>query len=255
MDTAFLGIPGVGPWLLAGLMVASFLTNFMSIVAGTAGGLMLLVIMATVFPPAVLIPVHTWVQLGSGFSRTFFMWSHVLKGTLAPFIVGSALGAALGARVFVSLPGGVLLGMLGVFILLVTWVPHLGRFGPERGRFALVGFLATFLGVFVSATGTLVGPFVASASPDRRNHVSTMSALMAITHISKIAAFTTFGFAIGAYVPLILAMIAAGMLGNFAGEHMLDRMREEWFRTLFKIVMTILALRLVWLAIRDAGLP
>jgi uncharacterized protein len=108
--------------------------------------------------------------------------------------------------------------------------------------------------VFVSATGTIVGPFVAAASPDRRNHVSTMSALMAITHTAKMMAFAWVGFALGAYVPLIAAMIAGGMLGNSWGERTLNRMREEWFRTSFKVVMTLLAMRLLWTGAKDLGM-
>ena len=57
-------------------------------------------------------------------------------------------------------------------------MPNLGRFGAERGRFAFLGFGTTFLGVFVSATGTLLAPFVASHAPNRYNHAATLGALM-----------------------------------------------------------------------------
>ena len=251
LENAFLGTPDTSIWLFIGLSIASFLTAYFSIVAGTAGGLMLLVVMASFYPPAVLIPMHTIVQLGGGLSRVLAMREWLLKDTILPFTIGCAAGAALGAKLFVNLPQSLLMGGLGAFVLLITWVPYIGRFGPERGRFAMLGFVVTVLGVFVSATGTLVGPFVASASPDRRNHVATMSALMAITHIAKMAAFLWVGFALGAYVPLIAAMIATGVLGNHYGERALNSMREDWFRIGFKIVMTTLALRLLWVAARD----
>lgn len=251
LDTAFLGTPDTSIWLFTGLVVAAFVTSYFSIVAGTAGGLLLLVVMASFYPPAVLIPMHTLVQLGGGLSRIYSMRQWILRQTVLPFTIGCIAGAVLGARVFVSLPQALLMGVLGVFVLVITWAPQLGRFGPERGRFAALGFGVTVLGVFVSATGTIVGPFIASASPDRRNHVATMSALMAITHIAKMGAFLWVGFALGAYVPLIGAMIAGGILGNYVGEHTLTRMREEWFRIGFKIVMTLLALRLIWVAVRE----
>ncbi len=254
METAFLGTPDTSPWLFSGLVVASFFASYFSIVAGTAGGLMLLVLMASFYPPAVLIPMHTLIQLGSGISRSFSMWEWVLKRTLLPFTLGCIAGAALGGYIFISLPPALLMGGLGLFVMLITWAPQLGRFGPERGRFALLGFGVTVLGVFVSATGTIVGPFVASASPDRRNHVATMSSLMAITHIAKMGAFLWIGFTLGAYVPLIAAMIASGILGNWYGEHTLSRMREDWFRTGFKVVMTLLALRLIWVALKEMQL-
>ena len=258
LATDFLGTPNVGVWLFTGLIVASLVTNYFSIVAGTAGGLMLLVVMAAVgsphvFPPAVLIPLHTLVQLGSGSSRAVAMWPYVLKGTLLPFTLGSVGGALVGSQLFVQLPTGILLGVLGAFILLLTWLPKIGTFGPERGRFATLGAFVTLLGVFVSATGTLVGPFVAAASPDRRNHVSTLAALMAITHTAKMAAFFWVGFALGPYLPLVVGMVGGGMLGNHFGERTLNRMKEDWFRLGFKLVMTVLSLRLLWNAGQEIG--
>jgi uncharacterized membrane protein YfcA len=254
MDVAFLGTPDTSIWLFAGLTLAAFCTSYFSIVAGAAGGLMLLVIMASFYPPAVLLPMHTLIQLGGGLSRAIAMRAWVLQQTVLPFTIGCIAGAALGARLFVSLPQALLMGGLGLFVLAITWAPSMGQFGPVRGRFAVLGFVVTVLGVFVSATGSMVGPFVASASPDRRNHVSTLAALMAITHIAKMAAFLWVGFSLGAYAPLIAAMIGAAMIGNYIGERSLTRMKEEWFRSAFKIVMTILALRLIWVGVRDLGL-
>lgn len=250
-STAFLGVPDTSFWLFVVLSLASFLSSYFSIVAGTAGGLLLLVFMASFYPPAVLIPMHTLIQLGGGLSRMFTMREWILRSTVLPFTIGCIAGAMLGAKIFVNLSQALLMGVLGVFVMIITWAPQLGRFGPERGRFGLLGFGVTVLGVFVSATGTLVGPFVASASPDRRNHVATMSTLMAITHIAKMGAFLWVGFALGAYVPLIAAMIAANVAGNHVGEHSLTRMKEEWFRVGFKVVMTVLALRLIWVAVRE----
>ena len=249
MESGFLGTPDVGPLLFAGLVVATFVTNYFSIVAGTAGGLLLLVVMANFFPPAVLIPLHTLVQLGSGVTRVVAMWRWVLNGTVLPFALGCAAGAAVGARLFVSLPTGLLMGALGVFVLVLTWLPKIGQVGSLRNRFAWLGFGVTLLGVFVSATGMIVGPFVASASPDRRNHVATLAALMAITHAAKMAAFAWVGFALGAYVPLMGGMIAGGMFGNYVGARTLNRIREEWFRLAFKLVLTVLSLRLIWMGL------
>jgi uncharacterized membrane protein YfcA len=244
----FLGIPGVGPLTFLALSIASFVTAFLGVFTGAAGGLLLLGAMAMVMPPAALIPVHTIVQLGSGVTRTFIMWRHVMRGTLLPFVVGAAIGAAAGAKVFVALPTTWLQGVLGLFILAVTWMPNLGRIGAERRRFMLLGFGTTFLGVFVSATGTLLAPFVASAAADRHNHAATLGALMAISHEAKLVAFGFIGFAIGGFVPLIAAMILAGACGNWVGEAALGRTTERRFRLFLQLVLTLMALRLLWSA-------
>jgi uncharacterized membrane protein YfcA len=250
----FLGTPDVGPLLFSGLTLASFVTAFIGVYTGAAGGVILLALMALAMPPAALIPVHTVVMLGTGVTRTVIMWRYVMRPTVLPFIIGAAIGALAGAQVFVSLPTATLLGILGAFILLVTWMPRLGRIGAVRGRFLFLGFGTTFLGMFVSATGTLLAPFVASTAPDRRNHAATLGALMLFSHVAKLAAFGFIGVAIGKFAPLMVAMIAAGAVGNWLGEKALDRTPEQRFRLIFQLVLTALALRLLWSAAADAGL-
>jgi uncharacterized membrane protein YfcA len=209
--------------------------------------------MAIFMPPAVLLPIHTVVMLGSGVTRTMIMWRDVIRGTVMPFVVGATIGAVAGANVFVALPQSVLLLILGVFMLIVTWMPKLGRIGAERSRFVVLGFFTTFVGVFVSATGSLLAPFLASHTPNRYKMVATMGALMTFTHIAKLFAFGFIGFAIGSFVPLMAAMIATGSVGNWLGEVALHRMTEQRFRTVFQLVLTALALRLLWVAAVHAG--
>ncbi|HEY8580728.1 MAG TPA: TSUP family transporter [Beijerinckiaceae bacterium] len=249
----FLTTPDIGWGLFAGLTFASFITAFIGVFTGTAGGLILLALMASVMPPAVVVPVHTVVQLGSGVTRTLIMWRWVMHATLLPFLAGAAAGALVGARVFVALPTSALMGILSIFILIVTWLPKLGRMGAQSGRFAAVGFAATFLGVFVSATGTLVAPFVASAAADRRNHAATVGALMTMVHVFKLLAFGFIGFSIWPYALLMAAMIATGAAGNWVGELALNYTSEQRFRLILQIGLTLLALRLLWKALADAG--
>jgi uncharacterized membrane protein YfcA len=253
MSESFLGVPATSEWLFAAFVGASVAAAWIGIVAGAAGGLILIGLLAMVYPPSVFVPIHTFVQLGNGAGRTAMMWRYVLRGTLLPFGIGAVIGAAAGAKIFVALPTAILQGLLGVFMLLVTWMPNMGRVGSEGRRFGVLGFVATFVGVFVSATGVLVAPFVASASPDRRNHVSTLAALMTLVHVCKLAAFSVLGFAMWPYAPLIVAMIAGALAGNWLGGITLDRMKERDFRLIFKLVLTALALRLVWVAAKSQG--
>jgi uncharacterized protein len=105
----------------------------------------------------------------------------------------------------------------------------------------------------VSATGTFLAPFVASAAQDRYKHVATLGALMAVCHIAKLTAFGLIGVAIGSFVPLMAAMIAAGALGNWLGEAILHRTREQRFRLILQLVLTVLGLRLLWSAASQIG--
>ena len=68
------------------------------------------------------------------------------------------------------------------------------------------------------------------------------------------AAFGFIGFAVGRYVPLMVAMIATGAVGNWVGEVALMRTQENHFRLVLQLALTLLGLRLLWTAARGAGL-
>jgi len=247
-DGVFLGMVGINVWSFIGLNGAAFLGAFVASIAGTAGGLILLALMAMVFPPALLIPVHTIVQLGAAASLGLSRWRYMVWNWMLPFTVGTALGAAIGGRVFIGLSESVLLFILGISILVLCWVPSIARFGPEKGRFVFVGFVVTFLGVFISATGTLLAAFTAAAAPDRRNHIASVGILMSIVHIAKLMAFGLLGISFGSYIPLIATMIATSFLGTWVGKRVMDLIPERAFRIGFQVILTVLGLRLILLA-------
>ena len=253
VDAPFLGVPDVDGLVFLGLSFTAFAGSFIGVVTGTAGGLMVLAIMAFFFPPAILVPLHTLVQLGASTSVALIFRRFILRATVLPFLIGAVIGAVLGAQIFIALPTALLQGIIGAFILLLTWLPRFTTMGSERNRFAFLGFGATFLGMFVSATGTLIGPFILSASPERRNYAATMGTLMCISHVTKITAFTLLGVAVGAYVPLIACMIAGASLGSWVGGKALSRIPERLFRVVIRTLLTFLALRLLWVAARDSG--
>lgn len=253
MESDFLGVPGVDIWLFAALTAGSFFTHFFGMVTGAAGGLMLLAVLATAFPPVVVVPMHTIVQLATNVGRVAIMRSYVIRDVLIPFLIGAIIGAMAGAQIFIALSTGLLQGIIALFILLASWLPSVAGMGSTHGRFGVVGFAATFLGVFVSATGTMVGPFVHHTTPDRHNYVATYGALMAIMHTAKLAAFLSVGVALGAYAPLIIALTGAGIAATWAGRLALDHMPERLFRTVFRFILTLLALRILWVAARELG--
>ena len=76
---------------------------------------------------------------------------------------------------------------------------------------------------------------------------------MTIVHIMKIGAFGALGVGIGAYLPLAAAMITTAAAGSWLGRAALNRMAESWYRLAFNVVMTGLSLRLMWVALRKAG--
>ena len=69
---------------------------------------------------------------------------------------------------------------------------------------------------------------------------------MTAQHGLKVAAFTALGFAFLPWLPLLAAMVALGFVGTMTGRQFLDRLPEASFARGFRLVLTLLALKLLY---------
>ncbi|NIM27873.1 MAG: TSUP family transporter [Gammaproteobacteria bacterium] len=241
--------PGVSALAATGLVALSLLTSALTAAAGIGGGLLLLSVMATFLPPAILIPTHGVVQLGSNAGRAALMRRQIDRHIVVPFALGSLLGVAVGAKLFVALPTPTLQIVLGMFILASVWLPKLKTSTiPNRG-FVVVGMLGSFCTMFVGATGPFVASFISPDRLERHAVVATHGACMTLQHTLKVVAFGFLGFAFLPWAPLLVAMIGAGFVGTLIGRRVLDRLPHDVFARFFKVVLTLLALRLLYAAV------
>lgn len=226
------------------LIVVSAATSFLTAAAGIGGGVALLAVMAVLMPAQALIPVHGVVQLGSNAGRAAIMLRDVKTTVLLPFLGGSLVGATIGGLTVVQLPPEILKIGLAAFVLWSAW----GRPFAAAGRFAiaLTGAFSSFLTMFFGATGTFVSAMVKTLQLGRLEHVATHSACMVGQHLIKVAAFGLLGFAYGPYLPLIVAMVASGFLGTVIGKRVLVKMKDRSFHRVLSVVLTLLALRLLY---------
>jgi len=235
--------PGLSEAAALGLIATAFGTSGFTAAFGIGGGVILLALLATLIPPAALIPVHGLVQFGSNVGRASILLPRVIRAAIPPFLAGSLLGAVAGGAVAVRLPpAGVQIGV-GLFILWsVFFTPPaiFRRFG------ALTGAVSTVLTMFFGATGPFVAAYVKTLTTDREVHVATHAAMMTAQHLLKTLAFGVLGFAFGPWLPLTLAMIAAGFLGTLAGRQVLARLGDRRFYRALDAILILLALRLIW---------
>ena len=234
---------GLG-WTVAGtLAAASFGTSFITAAFGVGGGGVLLAVLASLVPPAALIPVHGLVQLGSNAGRAAIMFRHRDQGVLAPFAAGALVGVALGGSVVVQLPPDMLRIGVGLFIL---WSVLAAPPAFMRRSAAIAGGFSSFLTMFFGGTGPFVAAYVKTMGFGRLTHVATHALLMTVQHLLKTVAFGFLGFAFSHWLPLIAAMIASGFLGTVAGRQVLTRIDEKRFKLVLNAILVVLALRLIW---------
>jgi uncharacterized membrane protein YfcA len=237
------------PWLAAGLVAVSFFASFVTASAGLGGGGIMLAVMASVMPPAAVIPTHGVIQLGSNLGRALVMRRWIERSVLGWFAAGALVGAVIGGSLFVALPSEILKLVLGLFILYSVWAPKLRRMRIPDKAFVGVGLVTTFLTMFVGGTGPFVAAFVSPERFGKEPTVATHATCMTVQHGFKVAVFVAFGFAYGPWLVLLAVMIAGGFLGTLVGRAVLLKLPEQTFKTIFKTVLTLLALRLLYSAL------
>lgn len=236
------------------LLLASTITSMITASLGAGGGVMMLAIMALWLPPAAIIPVHGMVQLGSNGGRVAMTWRSVDWKTMAAFAPGVVVGALAGAWLLVALPPWVWQLTIALFVLYLCWGPRLPAMALGRGGVFVASAITSFISLFVGATGPLVAAFIKQMHQDRFVTIATFAMAMTLQHMPKALIFGVAGFLFRDWVWLIAGMIICGFAGTWLGLKLLSRLSNRNFHHIFNIVLTLLALRLLWLAVTDLAL-
>ena len=214
-------------------------------IGGIAGGVMLIAIMPSFLPPAAVIPIHGVVQITSNVSRAFFGFRHIEWRIVRDYSAGCIVGALLGSRLVPMLAWDNLPLVLGVFILLFTWMPKPSGEARWPLKFSILGLAQTALSLFVGVAGPLNMPFLLREELGRDRTVITHSVQMTFMHSMKVFTFGLLGFAFAPYLQLLVGMTVGAILGSWAGTKVRAYVPEQVFRTGVRILITILALRML----------
>ena len=226
-----------------------FLTSCLAAVMGMGGGILLIAVMPGLVPAAAILPLHAAVQLASNVSRATFGWRDIDPGIIPAFLVGAVVGAWLGSGVYQSLDMRWLPALIGLLILLFTWVPLPRVRGDGQWSLALLGFYQTGLGMVAGATGPVGAAVLLRRNTDRDWLVVNTAVYMSLNHAIRLAAFLVIGFSFARWWELLGAMIVAGVFGSWVGTRLRGFVPQLNFQRLFRWMVTLLALRLMVLSV------
>lgn len=235
---------GLDPLLALALIGLSLFTSLITATFSLGGGTLMVAVLALVFPPTVVVPLHGAIQLGSNGGRAIVQRAHIQWPMALWISLGGLIGTVIGGQFASLMPATALQLAIALFVLLTTWLPQPALVGRSRATQVIGGGAIAALGMVVGATGPLVSVFIKGLA-DRRQLVATHAALMTLQNSFKVAMFVLLGFAFVAYLPLIAAMIASGFVGTAIGSRLLVKVPEALFRIGFKIVLTLVALDLL----------
>ncbi len=229
------------------LTLACLVGSTISGLIGMAGGIFLLtVILLMGVPLEAAIPLHAAIQLSSNTTRLVAYRQHIRWSALKPFILIALPLPILGLQLVDVLDEQVTKAIIGAVVLVAAWAPKGGLAQlSERAAFGAAGALAGTLGVVIGATGPIIAPFLLREGWDNEEIIATKATGQAFIHAQKIVAFGVAGYALSDMAWQLPPLIVAVVIGTYTGKWLLQFLSKERFRLVYRIVLSLIALRLI----------
>jgi len=230
-----------------------FFTSCLTAIIGMGGGVLLITLMPGLVPAGAIIPLHAATQLASNLSRAAFGWRSIAWSIVPPFTAGAVAGALAGGEIYDGLDIRWVPAVIGSLILLFTWLPLPALRGTGNLSLALLGFYQTGLGMLAGATGPLGAALLLQRNRERDWLVVNTAVYMTLNHALRLAAFAALGFSFAGWWLLLAGMVGAGVAGSWVGTRLRHRVPQRDFHRSFRVVVSVLALRMILHPFLDAG--
>jgi uncharacterized membrane protein YfcA len=240
-------------WVFIVLVAGSFVAAAFNAAFSIGGAMIILATTTTVLPVAAIVPLHSGLLIGSTFGRVAMFWRFIDWKIVNPFLIGSVVGTALGAKTYFALPENAIGIAIAIVMLVAIWLPEVSWRPKLKHPWVIVGFFHSLLSTLF-AYGALLHSVILHTGLNRRQIVATMAGGLSGMSVFKIFGYAWFGFDYKPYVVLIIASVAASFAGTWVGRRLSEKLPEKGFRLVYRLLITVTALRLFYVALFSTDL-
>ena len=227
------------------ITLGSFAASFVNAAFATGGVYITLLTSAAVLPLSAAIPLQSLFLAASLSARVYLFWDSIKWHIFRMFALGSLVGVSFGILAFTRTPDNTLSILLGIVFLILIWTPPLKNSRPIKGLFFYVGILHSFLGAMFGVGGVLQ-PIVLRTKMNKEEITGTLAASMLVLDVFKVSSYIGIGFNYLDFIPHIIGATLAGFAGSYVGKRVSHHISETLFRRVFRIFVSIVALRLIY---------
>lgn len=227
------------------LTLFATVTSAIAGILGFGGGMLLIAIMPSFLPAAVIIPIHGIVQLASNSSRVSLSLNQVAWHLLPAFLIGSVIGLGLFASLLLNISSDYIPLAIGSYILLNLWSKPFASAMKRFESFYVIGALQTGLSLIVGATGPLTQSILLKKLHNKDQIIATGAIFMSISHLSKIIIFGFIGFQFGEYLSTLILMSIGAILGSYLGSRARKKVDNPAYIRLIKYLLSLLAFKMI----------
>jgi len=189
------------------------------------------------------VPILTVAQLLGNLSRAAFGWREIRWRPALVFSAGAIPASVVGSRLFVQLPTGFLLRLVGIILLVVVVLRHT-TFRQRKLPATLVGPAGAMVGFLSSIAGS-AGPLGAavflSLHLPAAAYVASEALTAVLMHLTKSLIY-------GRYAALNVGDVFQGLvlggslvLGSWTGRTIIDRLPAKGFSLMVEVLLVLSA--------------
>jgi uncharacterized membrane protein YfcA len=230
------------------IVLGSFIAAFSNAAFANGGAMIVLAVTTTVLPVSAVVPIHSALLIGSTVSRAVVFRDHIDWRITTAFLVGSVIAVIIAAPIYVSLSDEIIALAIAIVMLVAIWLPGISWRPKIKHPWVLVGFLHSFISTLF-AYGAVLHAVILHTGLRRRQIVATMAASLTGMAVFKIVGYAANGFDYTPYIVAIALSIGAAFAGTWIGKLVIDRISERLFRAVFRLLVTLSALRLLYAGI------
>jgi hypothetical protein len=209
--------------LLLSLLAA--LAGALTSIAGSGGGMLLLLGMSLTHGPAEALAVTSPALLLGNLHRLAVHRRALDRRVAGAFALGAVPGSVVGGLLVLALPPLAL--QLGLVLAAGFALAHglgLLRRRPPRGALAPAGFVIGAAAATSGGAGLLVGPLLLTSGLTGAAYLGTVAAAAVAMHVGRIAAYGAGGLVTADRLELAAVLAAAILAGNAGGERVRRRL-------------------------------
>ena len=232
------------------ISTAAFATSALTAVVGAGGGTALLLLMLYLMPASHVVPVHGCIQLVSNTARVILFRSHMNWPIIIRFVAPMPVGVYLGLQVYDRLDPAAIQLAIAAFVLvsLLVRMPKSSA-GPSAlpaWAYPLGGLVVGAGNMLVGVLAPVLGAMLRLEKLGKEQTVGTLGFFGFAGNVLKVAGFAIVGFAFAPHAMTIICASLATIAGNVIGRKLLADMTSQTFEKAFRLVLALLAAKLVW---------
>jgi uncharacterized membrane protein YfcA len=137
---------------------------------------------------------------------------------------------------------------IGGVMLIAIWLPSVSWRPRLRHPWTIVGFIHSLLSTLF-AYGAVMHAVILHTGLNRRQIVGTLGGCLSGMSLFKIVGYASFGFDYSPYYHVIAAAVTVSLIGTAIGKMIVDKLSEQKFRMIFRALVTVTALRLLYVGV------